>query len=73
METHEIKALKTSLSYHCLYSLMVSKGLITKEDYINHSILLRDVAIKAMEQLPDSEDVIEVIKDVYVNIANSAK
>lgn len=73
METHEIKALETNLSYHCLYSLMVTKGLITKDEYINHSILLRDVAIKAMEQLPDSEEVIEVIKDVYVNIANSAK
>ena len=62
-----------SLSYSCLYSLLVKKGVITKDEFISHSELLRDQTIAMFKGQEHYEEYKEFMTGIYKNIADSAK
>ncbi len=70
----EQKAFYTlSMSHSCLYSLLVKKGLITKDEFVEHSDILRDKTIAMFEGKDEYKDFKTIMTEIYKNISDSAQ
>lgn len=73
MNKEQQKFYELSLSHSCLYSLLVKKGVITKDEFINHSELLRDQTIAMFKGQEHYEEYKELMTGIYKNIVDSAQ
>jgi len=73
MEKHEKDLFEIAMSYSCLYSLLVKKGVISSDEYIEHSKLLKGVILEPFKDVADAGEFIDFINEVYTDIAVKAK
>ena len=73
MEKHERDLFEIGMSYSCLYSLLVKKGVITSDEYIEHSKLLKEIILAPFKDLEAGDEFTAFINEVYADIAAKAK
>lgn len=73
MQKQDLDILELQLTNGCLYSLLVKKGIITTDEYFEHSKLLKATMLKAFSGVDEAEELAKIISATYDKIALKAK